>query len=527
MIEEELKELKEIKKLEELYKDSPYMLKRLNFHLTTILPKTLQHELQNWEKRKERNKDLQMKQQIFIQVFLSNHQYFYLNNTNTFYEYDGINYKTIKEDDILYQVLSSLSKDKSLIDWKYKTKFQILKQIKERTLFQSIPETITIQHVVNNLTPLFSNKQEVKYFLTILGDNILKKNMDLIFLVKPKTKKLLHYLDNLTNSLINVSNITSNIITKYHESYQFDKCRLLKIHNVELAQDIFKRLALDLLCIATYYSSNRYTNSDNYINNVANPELKTYSLFLKNNTSKTIVESFCKYALESNQEPTSNKELLLQGGCDLPPLSWKNMHYIWKLYISKNGLPNILYSNNLKNMLIEQGLQYDELTDTFYNVTSKYLPRVSDFLQFWEETITLNNTANNQLVFEIDELTDLFKKWTNSNNNSFSNGHVSEHDVVKIMNHFYPNIDIANGLNIHCSLWNKTIDITGAIDSLKELNKNNETLILIEDVYKYYLKYCRKNKCAMVVNKRYFEIWTQLNLNDIIVFDKFIQFYKG
>jgi hypothetical protein len=48
--------LEQIEKLTQQYKNNPYMLKRINFHLTEILPKTLQNELQTWEKRKERNK---------------------------------------------------------------------------------------------------------------------------------------------------------------------------------------------------------------------------------------------------------------------------------------------------------------------------------------------------------------------------------------------------------------------------------------------------------------------------------------
>jgi hypothetical protein len=113
-------------------------------------------------------------------------QYLEKNNKNSFYYYDNITYKLIKEDNIQHKLLSSISKDRTLMDWKYRTKINIIKQIKSRSLWKSIPESITIQNVLNLLYPsIFSCKDHAKYFLTLIGDNILKKNTgDLIFLTK-------------------------------------------------------------------------------------------------------------------------------------------------------------------------------------------------------------------------------------------------------------------------------------------------------------------------------------------------------
>ena len=508
--------IEKLKQLEEQYKNNPYMLKRLIFHLTQILPKTLQNELQTWEKRKERNKYLLEEQKIFIQIFLSKHDYYYLPQTSTFYEYDKNTYKAIREDDVIYQLLSSISKEEKLMQWKYKTKFLLLKQIKERNLFQSIPETATIQRVIGALVPsLFSDKKSAKYFLTILGDAILKKSSDLIFLVKPKTKPLLQELDSLLFKTINLSNATSNMMTKYHESYSYQLCRLLKINTSSADPNTFRLLGLDLVCIATYYSHNRYSSSDNYLNTLEeHNELKTYSLFLKNNTSKTIIDSFFQFA---EIEPVTPSE---QAYKSKVCINWKNMHYIWKLYISKNSLPFMFYSNTLKNLLKER-IQYDELADTFYGVTSKYLPYVSEVLHFWEEMITIVESPVHS--FDIDELCELFKKWTNHKNKS----NLSENDLIKIVAHFFPTIEIIEKkyiLNIDCSLWNKSVDIMASLDQLKiQKQEESNSLILIDDAYKYYLKYCRKNKSPMVANKRYFEQWTHHQLTTFIQFEKFIK----
>ena len=133
------------------YKDDEYMKQRVYNHIVNYLPNTLDNEMKNHEKRVIRNNYLTNEQHIFIQVFLSKNKFFYLPNNNFFYEYDGEKYLIVKEDDVIHKLLSSISKDRTLLQWKYKTKINIIKQIKDRSLFSSIPETDTIQNVLNVL----------------------------------------------------------------------------------------------------------------------------------------------------------------------------------------------------------------------------------------------------------------------------------------------------------------------------------------------------------------------------------------
>ena len=44
---------------------------------------------------------------------------------------DGKDYFIVKEDDILHKLLSTISKERTLLQWKHKTKAIIIKQIKE------------------------------------------------------------------------------------------------------------------------------------------------------------------------------------------------------------------------------------------------------------------------------------------------------------------------------------------------------------------------------------------------------------
>ena len=126
------------------YTDNPYILHRIHKYLTTILPSTLENEDKNHNISVQRIKYLLNEQQIFIQVFLSKNQYYYLPTNNCFYHYNNKIYTVVTEDEIQYQLLSTISKDKKLMQWKYKTKINIIKQIKDRNLFKSIPEFIKV-----------------------------------------------------------------------------------------------------------------------------------------------------------------------------------------------------------------------------------------------------------------------------------------------------------------------------------------------------------------------------------------------
>ena len=70
--------LSTVEKLYEKYKDNEYMLQRIYNHVHVYLPNTLDNEAKNHEKRQNLNTYLSEEQQIFMQVFLSKNNYYYL-----------------------------------------------------------------------------------------------------------------------------------------------------------------------------------------------------------------------------------------------------------------------------------------------------------------------------------------------------------------------------------------------------------------------------------------------------------------
>lgn len=512
------------------YNDNAYMIQRLQYHLLNILPSTLENEDKNHVKRLERTNFLSHEQKIFIQVFLSKNRYYYLTNNNCFYHYNGKTFSSVREDDIQHQLLSNISKDRTLMQWKYKTKINIIKQIKERNLFQCVPEPETIQKVIKNLYPtMFKNKNDVKYFLTIIGDNILKKNNDLIFLIKPTVKKILVELDNIIYITSGFTNPTSNFMTKYHETYSYEKCRILNINDtvdIDIWKSILKKIGLDLLCVAVHYSNR--SDSDTFISTHIDEEFKNYTMYLKNNNQSTILDKFCCTCIQKIDYQSSTPVAI----------NWKNMHYLWKNYISGCSLPNMIYSNQLKTLLKER-FQYDETTDSFMNIISKYLPNVSNFLLFWEKTIQISDSTQETEVeeieneFEIDELCSLFKKWISQQQPSevlSKNGNVNERDVIKIIKHFYPGVEIEDNkyvLNISCTMWDKVSDVNQYLQMFhtyckENLKKGTElSLISFDEIYDFYCEKIKPTNC-FVVNKRFFEKYLFFKLNGFIEYEKFI-----
>lgn len=164
-----------------------------------------------------------------------------------------------------------------------------------------------------------------------------------------------------------------------------------------------------------------------------------------------------------------------------------------------------------------------------------YVPIQNDFIKFWNTTVTYHDNSdnnNNDLFkgeFEIDELCSLFKIWSKKTNEQLmTNGNISEENVIKIIKHFFPNIEIIEDkyiLNVVCSLWVKETDIENSFDYIKqEIKKNNiQDLISFDELYKYYNKYCNINSIKMIVSKRFFEKYLSYKCADFVVYDNFIK----
>lgn len=504
-----------IESLGDKYKDNSYMMNRLETHLLN-LPTMLEQENRRYNERVSRFNELTLEQDNFHKVFLSKHQYFYMPYNNIYYEYDCKTYKIVKEDDIHYNLLSTITDEGKLIQWKHRTKQTILKHIKDRSLLKSTPETYTIQNVLAFLQTMFHTKSEAKYFLTIIGDCVLKKNTEnLLYFVSSNTIKLISLIDSICYVTTGKS-IMDNFITKYHYNHKLSSYRLINNNLNTFSYDIVKNtlnnIGLDLLCVATHYSE-RYTNADNYLKTKTDITIQYNVLYFEQNSQEKIIDDFCYQCIETVSIDSN--------------INWKNMHYIWKLYLTSINVPNMIYSNQLQTALANKLEHKTENTSIiFTHVTSKYLPCVSLFLSFWEKHITITVDNNLDDEYEVDEIMTLYK------NSEQGNLQISDINMIKMICHYFsPQVEVIDNkyiTNIKCNLWSKQDDINDFLNSYKSnYNINKPELILIDDLYQDYKSYYKAkeiidNKSYLIVSKQFFEKFLINQLSKYIHFDKFV-----
>jgi hypothetical protein len=509
-------------------KDEKYMQSRLVIHMRDILPNVLTNEYKNHVENEKRKVILENELQSFQTYFLATHLYYFAPSNSTFYLYDGSDYKQVKEDDIIYKVLSTVTYDnKDLIDWKHKTKVSLIKKIKGRNLLKTlIPETKTIQRILNNLSPAyFRTKNEAKYFLTCIGDNILKKTSDLNYYVPMSMRQVITALDEMCSVVLGINNITTNFVSRYNENVSLVKCRLIKIRDnsslIDSWINMLRTDGLNLLCVSAHYS-NTHVSSDKFLEK--RDELCSYSLYLKNNTRQQLVDKFCSEYIETVNDNIDGNGLSTPTYSTKTTMTWKNIQYVWRRYLSSCTIPNVIYGNGLKTLLKDK-YKYEESTDSFINITSRHLPIVSDFMHFWNTTMKPSSCGND---YEVDEICTLFQKFVKSNDNDcVTIGRIMDDDILNILRYYFVDIEIVSNkyiLNIDCSLWNKGSDIINNLQHAREhfqIEKKDcdDKTLTFDDLYKYYL---RTKVGEFTMSKAYFDKFIDQHLKKFVVYNRVV-----
>ena len=526
------------------YADDPYMFSKTHHYVINLLPNVLENIKQTHQERTARIIEMTADQDFFIQSFLTNNQYFYMSTNERFFYYDRLHYQSINDDDILYRILSSISRDRHLMSWKQKTKINIMKRIREdNPLLKSIPESETIQFAMDLLCPaFFTTRTQAKYFLTILGDNILKKNNNLIHFIHPKSKQFIQVLNNTCLFSIGLG-LSQTFRHKFHE-HDYQNCRVIKINDCVKSEIIWTPVidhVLDIICVACHYSS-RFSSSDEYVVSHSNDsELEDDVFFLKRSRQCDLVDVFMREYLDlsvvNNESQimsfsTSPQNFFLDEelNCNMiTQITWKNMQYLWKHFLDSKQLPALLYLGTLKTCLLDKlsGF-YKEEKDSFYGICCRYLPIVQTFIEFWEETVVIDPTESG---FEIEELHILYRHWCFTNDEQLKN--ITSKQILDIILYFYPNTEITHDKyisKIRNVLWDKRLDIRTAMDNYKLHLRDREDMqsqnISIYDAYLFYSNYFKANAShAQIVSKNYFEKYILDKYTEYVVDEKFLSCY--
>ena len=131
-----------ITKLHDKYKDNPETIQKIQYYIDKQLPPLVDQ----YNKHLKNKILIEKKTKDYIDKFLncSNKQYFFIAKTEIFIFYDGMNFQIINEDDIWYCIYSELSRIPLLLECKEKIKDQVINEIKQNNLFNSMPESNTI-----------------------------------------------------------------------------------------------------------------------------------------------------------------------------------------------------------------------------------------------------------------------------------------------------------------------------------------------------------------------------------------------
>jgi len=480
-----LSAIETIQQMYEKYKDDTYMIPKIHHYITIQLPAIFDTMKTTREESVKKIQEKTNVQDSFIQNFLNNHSFYYIPSTEKFFYYDGLHYTLYSEDEILH----SISKECGVSSWKQRTRISTMKKIKDSSLMTTIPNTETIQSVIEMLFPIFfDSKTQTKYFLTILGDNILKKTPNMIYFMNTKAKTFLRELDNYSQVYIG-THLNQTFKHKYHE-HDYSCCRLLQINDAVKMENIWfpvvNQSYLDIICVAIHYS-NRFSSADNYLITYSNDDaLIQYAFYLKENSPQLLIQTFLNEYIQSAYVINNNTSII----------QWKSMQYLWKHFLDAKKLPSVIFQQNLKQLFLENmGEKYDEPTDSFVGVFSKYNPTIQKFLQFWEETMVADDDA---CELEVDEIILLFKKWTSGMDTNSPN--ITDKQIIDLITHFYPTVEIENDkfvYKIRSTLWDKSADVSLILESMCE---NIST-------YDAYEKYCKEQRKQdkIIVSKYFFE----------------------
>ena len=516
--------------LYEKYSDDLYMVSKIHHYISQQLPVLLANLEETRQRSAERTHELTVEQERFMSTFLHEHRYFYVPSNEKFFQYDGHHYSETSENHILHHIVTSISRERNvLMNWKHKTKVSTLKKIKDQNITRSIPESETIQRVLQLFYPLvFSSKKEAKYVLTILGDNVMKKHTSLLHFIHPRAKLFLRNLNNASIMYFNTQCVQTFKYKCHEKHYEMDNqdCRIVPLgdsFDKETVWEIMEPHVLDILCVACHYST-RYSCSDDFVRIYNTDELLTHYIFKIYNTGpEKMLDEFAKEYLYVMGEDTTTTvsssspmdQYILQC-CPQPTgdmsqrLSWMSMFYLWKDYLRIHKYPLNLYQPLCKSILCDKIFPSYFLKDEdmFAGIGSSKMPVIHRFLKFWESTI-VDDEENEEL--EIDEIVVLFRSWLSKKYvNKIEKQNLQEEEILNILRYYYPDLDIEGDkfvYRIRCTLWDKNIDIEAALSVFKEqAREEGQTAVSVYDAYQHYSRFYQTSRHdKLVVGKSYFE----------------------
>jgi hypothetical protein len=517
-----------IRVLTERYKDDKDALSRILRFCVDTLPSSIDSQINERTSREERISSLKQASEDYINWFLDNGtQFFFFPSRNIYVSYDGLTFTISSEDEISHKVLQALSTHPDLSVWKHKIKSSVIHRIKERGVRDIIPSSETIQNVISTHCPsVFETRDETKYFLTALGDAVLKKQTHLSYFLPSRVKNL---IENIIHGLMFFKGSSAASVGQYfkyhHQGQKLTDIRVLKIQGSGKTMQIPTSNILDIFFVAQHYSD-RYGNADNLLNSLAANSSAQHALVLSSLENET---QLTNWFLSECFEPSPTTDTCTDIDIQILP-------FVWKRFCHKQKIPMVVKPSSILNLvltnqsLISPAISNDSVEHTKKSSSSSasvpnmrckpdYLPNARSFLSFWDQTIQMildpfpsgdKNAQESDLEqLEFDEINQLFRHWLNSTEGTqTSRAPIQDEDVESLLRHFYPHIEIEDSrfvLNVTCELWPKRQQILEFLETCRLIEASSPNARRsVSDLYSDYSKHPQYTALC-TASKHYFE----------------------
>tara|TARA_R110002074_G_scaffold340898_2_gene511395 strand:- start:58 stop:894 length:837 start_codon:yes stop_codon:yes gene_type:complete len=244
-----------------------------------------------------------------------------------------------------------------------------------------------------------------------------------------------------------------------------------------------KQNILNIISVAVHYS-NRYKNSD--------------SLLKRSRTDKAVIN---RILYIQDKTPDILTDVFVKGITKKDDLSYiisfKEMLYLWKIFLGNMGIVNTIFSSNFKSLLSKR-FTYCGERDGFIGVYSELLINTSNLCEFWKNYIVNDSTE----TMETSDICEIYNDWL-TNEKSITDD-LNEFGMLSILNHFH-DLDIINNniVGVRCLLWDKMGEFETVLDEQKinyKFSPNIEN-IGIEKVYNDYCKLCENKFEYRIISK--------------------------
>ncbi len=479
------------------YRENAGSLAKLTHYITNALPSYMDAYERDVERRALAKRQTSEMQRDLIQRFMTQSNYYYSPVTEMFFAYHPSGFLPVVHDYVLKHIHDMLTSCGCTTSVKYQVSRLILREIKnkkERNIVNAIPTSATIQCVLG-LFPRGDSalsKNDIKYFLTVVGDCILKKNVGLFYFLSPRMKPFMRELSNRCYEYLGCDSMLRGFKYKFSGEYHAMRdCRLLLKHHFHNEYiHVVKSRMLDLICVATHYSC-RYTSGEEFLRSRSmsfDCDLVRYTHYLKDKESAdAVLADFMAAVLVPTADaiPMSIDAKDTKDARDAREfVTWKNMLFLWKRYCEGLHIPSVMYRHQLRTQLACR-FEYDEDAECFVHVTSPHEPVVRLFLEFWQECAVLNQQApSTDVEYEVEEVCGLFRAW----NKNTAVCVLSESLVSKLIQHYYDDhVTVEDDKYIYGAyfpMWNKPACIT---DALREIyHESTSPIFSLHDLYSLY-----------------------------------------